>query len=219
MKYSLQDPSQTHFPSPIVEPAMQLPKEEKISLIAEHFRQIMVALGLDLQDPSLEKTPLRVARMYVNEVFTGLDSDTFPNISYIPYIYKDGERSQMILVNVSFTSFCEHHFVPIHGVATVAYLPNEKLIGLSKIPRIVNYFARRPQVQERLTAQIADSLSLLLDTEDVAISLQAKHYCVIARGVEDINSQTITNVLRGRFISDPARHAEFFEGLNRHLNS
>ena len=108
----------------------------------------------------------------------------------------------MVLVKVSFTSFCEHHFVPMRGVVYVAYLPNERLIGLSKIPRIVRYFARRPQVQERLTAQIADALSLLLETEDVAVSCMAEHFCVIARGVEDGESHTVTNVLRGAFEKD-----------------
>lgn len=203
------DPALTRFPSPMV--PSTLSEDEKIALIAEKFASIMEILGLDLTDESLKKTPERVAKMYVKEVFSGLDTANFPEPSFFP---NQSERD-MVLVKVSFTSFCEHHFVPMRGVVHVAYLPNERIIGLSKIPRIVRYFARRPQVQERLTAQIFDALSLLLETEDVAVSCMAEHFCVIARGVEDEMSHTVTNVLRGAFEKDTNLRREFFEGVNR----
>jgi len=203
------DPAHTRFPSPIV--PSKLTEEEKIALIAEKFAAIMEILGLDLTDESLKKTPYRVAKMYVREVFSGLDAGNFPEPSFIPNQSEGG----MVLVKVSFTSFCEHHFVPMRGTAHVAYLPNKRLIGLSKIPRIVRYFAKRPQVQERLTAQIADALALLLETEDVAVSCVAEHFCVIARGVEDAESHTVTNVLKGEFEKNDSLRREFFEGINR----
>lgn len=208
----------THFPNPIVPSKLHVSDEEKIAEIEKKFRDIMKILGLDLRDPSLEKTPYRVAKMYVTEVFSGLKEKNFPEMNYIPDTIHDQHQANIVLVKVTFTSFCEHHFVPFHGKAFVAYLPKGKLIGLSKIPRIVRYFAKRPQVQERLTAQIADSLSMLLDNPDVAVSLIAEHFCVIARGVEDEHSHTITNVLRGAFNSDPNLRREFFEGVNRDCN-
>jgi GTP cyclohydrolase I len=175
----------------------------------------MEALGLDLTDESLARTPYRVAKMYVKEVFSGLNLEKFPDISTIEDHYKHSDRANIVFMKVNFSSFCEHHFVPMIGTANVAYLPNGRLIGLSKIPRIVRYFARRPQVQERLTAQIADSLSLLLETEDVAVSLSAEHYCILARGVEDDDSHAITNVLRGQFDTNFIIRNEFFESINR----
>ena len=205
----------TRFPSPIKEAIPCMSDEDKIEEIAKRFKEIMEILGLDLSDNSLARTPYRVAKMYVKEIFSGLDPDTFPQISFIKDDFKHNGKSNIVLVKVNFNSFCEHHFVPMNGTAYVAYLPNDKLIGLSKIPRIVRYFARRPQVQERLTAQIADSLSLLLDTEDIAVSLTAQHFCVIARGIEDEASHTITNVLRGKFDTDKSLRKEFFEGINR----
>jgi GTP cyclohydrolase IA len=207
----------TRFPSPVLLKAVERSNEEKIALIAEHFKHIMELLGLDLANESLERTPLRIAKMYVEEIFEGLDPNRFPEISFIEDIFKHDQKSNIVLVKVHFISFCEHHFVPMNGTAYVAYLPNQKLIGLSKIPRIVRYFARRPQVQERLTAQIADSLALLLETEHVAVSITAKHYCVIARGIEDENGHTITNVLRGDFDTNETLRREFFEGINRAL--
>lgn len=209
----LLNPAITRFPSPL-KPS-KFTEEEKIEHIAYHFRHIMEILGLDLQHESLAKTPHRVARMYVKEIFSGLDLSQFPTASFIEDEFHHEHRPNIVLVKVSFTSFCEHHFVPMIGVAYVAYLPNQKLIGLSKIPRIVRFFGKRPQVQERLTAQIADSLSLLLNTEDVAVSITAKHYCVIARGIEDENSHTITNVLRGAFDTDANLRQEFFDGIQR----
>lgn len=205
----------THYPSPISSAKCKMSKEEKIAFIADKFRDIMIALDLDLNDHSLARTPERVAKMYVEEVFSGLDASQFPRVSFIEDHYQHENKANIVLVKVKFHSFCEHHFVPMFGTAHVAYIPNGKLIGLSKIPRIVRFFARRPQVQERLTAQIADSLCTLLDTPDVAVSISAQHFCVIARGIEDENSHTITNVLRGGFDTNEILRREFFEGVNR----
>ncbi len=205
----------TNFPSPISQPRSQMTDEEKIDYIAGRFRDIMEVLGLDLTNDSLARTPYRVAKMYVNEIFSGLDEKNFPQISFIEDEFQYNQKSSMVFVKVNFNSFCEHHFVPMNGTAYVAYIPNGKLIGLSKIPRIVRFFARRPQVQERLTAQIADSLAILLNTQSVAVSLAAQHFCVVARGIEDSESHTITNVIRGDFDSDPAMRREFFEAINR----
>lgn len=205
----------TRFPSPLSDKQPILSKEEKIALISERFREIMEILGLDLEDESLQRTPYRVAKMYVEEVFSGLDPTTFPRISFIGDRFQHQHRSNVVFVKVNFCSFCEHHFVPMYGTACIAYIPNGRLIGLSKIPRIVRFFARRPQIQERLTAQIADSLSLLLGTDNVAVSLCAQHHCIIARGIENENSHAITNVLRGDFDTNEAMRKEFFDALNR----
>lgn len=179
-----------------------LNNEEKIAIITDRMRDVLEALGLDLEDESLKKTPARIARMYVNEVFSGLDGDNFPKISFVPNKYQLEEHKGIIQIKASFTSFCEHHFVPMSGIAQVAYLPRKKLIGLSKIPRIVRHFAQRPQLQERLTAQIAECLSSLLETPDVAVVIKAQHHCVLTRGIEDGCSDTKTQVLLGDF-QDP----------------
>lgn len=213
---SFPSPAITHFPSPLTTTSTStLSNEEKIELIADRFRDILEALGLDLSHDSLAKTPYRIAKMYVEEVFSGLDPNNFPEISFFKDEFHHEHKANIVFVKVGFTSFCEHHFVPMTGTAYVAYIPEERLIGLSKIPRIVRFFAKRPQVQERLTAQIADSLAILLDTNTVAVSISAKHYCVIARGVEDENGYTITNVLRGKFNTNDNLRREFFEGINR----
>ncbi len=211
-------PAITHFPSPLLPSKSPLSDEEKIKIIEDHFKEILEVLGLDLTDDSLARTPYRIARMYVQEVFSGLDEKNFPSISFFKDNFHHEHQANLVLVKVGFTSFCEHHFVPMDGAAYVAYLPEGRLIGLSKIPRIVRFFAKRPQVQERLTAQIADSLAILLETDHVAVSVKAKHYCVIARGVEDESSYTITNVLRGQFNTDEKLRREFFEGINRQNN-
>lgn len=208
-------PAITNFPSPIRKPKKQLSNEEKIDLIADRFKDILETLGLDIEDDSLTRTPYRIAKMYVEEVFSGLDEKNFPSISFFKDELHHEHKANMVFVKVGFTSFCEHHFVPMTGFAYVAYVPESELIGLSKIPRIVRYFARRPQVQERLTAQIADSLALLLHTDNVAVSITARHSCVIARGIQDECSHTITNVLRGQFGSNANLRREFFEGINR----
>lgn len=214
-KSQIPSPAVTYFPSPILKEKGIYPNEEKIRLIAERFREIMEILGLDLADDSLADTPQRIAKMYVQEVFAGLDEANFPSISFFKDEIRHEHQPNMVFIKVGFTSFCEHHFVPMTGFAYVAYIPKNKLIGISKIPRLVRFFSRRPQLQERLTAQIADSLALLLEIEDVAVSIHARHFCVMARGIQDENSQTITNVLRGLFSSDVKIRREFFEGINR----
>ncbi len=183
--------------------------DEKIEKITEKFTEILNILGLDLKDDSLIQTPHRIAKMYVNEVFGGLDPSKFPKITVIDNSMK---YDQMIVVQaIGCLSFCEHHFLPIDGFATVAYIPNKKVIGLSKINRIVQYFARRPQVQERLTKQIADCLQYVLETEDVAVHINAKHYCVMMRGIEDTHSSTATSDLRGHFKTLPETRQEFLQ--------
>lgn len=214
---SSDNPAVTRFPTPMI-PGSKLSREEKTDQIAHHFEKIMQILGLDLTDESLAKTPRRVAKMYVDEIFSGLDLNQFPLMSYIQDKYKLDGASNMVFMKVNFSSFCEHHFVPMIGTAFVAYVPNKKLIGLSKIPRLVRYFSRRPQVQERLTAQIADSLSLLLETDHVAVSIQAEHYCILARGIEDDETHAITSVLRGKFDTDPSLRTAFFEAVNREVD-
>lgn len=213
------DPAVTRFPTPLKPDMDHLSDDEKVVAIAKHFRQIMEILGLDLSDDSLALTPYRVAKMYVNEIFSGLNPNNFPSVSLFEDHFKHNGKSHIVLVKVGFTSFCEHHFVPMSGTAYVAYLPNDKLLGLSKIPRIVRFFSKRPQIQERLTAQIADSLALILGTDNVAVSITAQHFCVIARGIEDECGHTITNVLRGEFDTNDALRREFFEGINRQHDS
>jgi GTP cyclohydrolase I len=208
-------PAVTHFPSPVRRHKKKLSNADKIHLIEGHFKSIMEILELDIEDDSLARTPERVAKMYVNEIFSGLDENNFPEISFFKDEIHHEHKANMVFVKVSFTSFCEHHFVPMSGFAYVAYVPEKKLIGLSKIPRLVRYFAKRPQLQERLTAQIADSLAILLHTDNVAVSLSAIHSCVQVRGVQDECSHTITNVLRGNFGTNGDLRREFFEGINR----
>lgn len=205
----------TRFPYPFAKNPPEMSNEEKIEYIAVRFREIMEVLGLDVNDESLARTPYRVAKMYVEEIFSGLDIEQFPEVRFIKDCFSHNHRANMVFVKVNFNSFCEHHFVPMIGTAYVAYIPNGKLIGLSKIPRIVRFFACRPQVQERLTSQIADSLAILLGTENVAVSMSAKHFCIIARGIEDTESVTVTNVLRGDFDTNEAIRREFFEAINR----
>jgi GTP cyclohydrolase I len=186
-----------------------LTSEEKIEKIKHHFAEIMKTLGLDLSDDSLCDTPKRMAKMYVNEVFSGLDPKNFPKITVID---NKMQYDQIVCVqDIEVMSMCEHHFQPIDGFATVAYIPNKKVIGLSKLNRVVDYFGRRPQVQERLTKQIADCLQYLLDTEDVAVHINAKHYCVISRGIQDMHSTTTTSDLRGAFKQRPETRTEFLK--------
>lgn len=208
-------PAVTQFPTPMAKKAPKKSDKEKMAYIAKRFYEIMEVLGLDMKDPSLAHTPERVAKMYVQEVFSGLDHANFPEINFFPDDFHHERKGHLVLVKVTFISFCEHHFVPMEGVVYVGYIPNGKIIGISKIPRIVRYFARRPQLQERLTAQIADSLAMLLETESVAVSVTARHFCVIARGIEDPHSHTVTNVLRGNFEDNEILRTEFFEAINR----
>lgn len=192
-------------PTPMV--SNGLSDEEKVSKIASHFKEIMLTLGLDLNDDSLQQTPHRVAKMYVREVFSGLSPRNFPKITSIEN--KLGYNEMVTVKDISIISVCEHHFVTIDGRATISYIPKDKVIGLSKLNRIAKFFSRRPQVQERLTKQIADCLTHVLETEDVAVSISAKHYCVIQRGVEDSNSETVTSDLRGAFREDARTRSEF----------
>ena len=182
-------------------------RKDKIEEIEKSFKHIMAVLGLDLNDDSLTETPKRVARMYVNEIFWGLDYEAFPKCTTVDNKMKYNEM--VVERNVSVQSNCEHHFVIIDGLATVAYVPKEKVLGLSKINRIVEYFSKRPQIQERLTEQIFHTLQFILDTEDVAVLIDAQHYCVKSRGVEDTGSSTVTSRLGGGFKTDPAARAEF----------
>jgi GTP cyclohydrolase I len=177
----------------------ELSEKDKIESITYHFRKIMEALGLDLADDSLKGTPSRVAKMYVKEIFSGLDKNAFPSISLFDNTYQYSEM--LIEKDIQVYSCCEHHFIPFVGKAHVAYFPADKVIGLSKLNRVVKYFARRPQVQERLTMDIANSLKKILQTEDIAVVIEAKHFCVAARGVEDSNSATVTSHLGGKFKS------------------
>lgn len=186
----------------------QLSEEQKIAKITEHFTEIMRTLGLDLADDSLKDTPRRVAKMYVREVFSGLDPATFPRLTSIEN--KLGYNEMVTVKDISVISVCEHHFVTIDGRATISYIPKERVVGLSKLNRIAKFFARRPQVQERLTKQIADCLEHVLETDDVAVCIRAKHYCVVQRGVEDAASETVTSDLRGSFREDARTRAEFF---------
>ncbi len=180
---------------------------EKRERIKRSFEDIVTTLGLDLRDDSLAETPERIAKMYVDEIFSGLDYSRFPKMSVIEN--KMGVDEMVAIDDIALTSTCEHHFVTIDGTARVAYVPAGKVIGLSKINRIVRFFAQRPQVQERLTRQILVALQTLLDTEDVAVLVNATHYCVKARGVMDTSSSTRTVALGGRFQNEPATRAEF----------
>lgn len=198
-------------PTPMV--SNDLSEEQKIAKISEHFREIMRTLGLDLSDDSLEQTPNRVAKMYVREVFSGLNPRNFPSITSIE---NKLHYNEMVTVkDISIISVCEHHFVTIDGRATISYIPKGRVIGLSKINRIAKFFSRRPQVQERLTKQIADCLCHVLETDDVAVSISAKHYCVIQRGVEDAGSETVTSDLRGAFREDARTRSEFYSVVGR----
>ncbi len=197
--------------TPLREDAFEMDDELKIELIEKHFGEIMQILGLDLSDDSLKGTPHRVAKMYVKEVFSGLDPKNIPNARLFENKY---QYDQMLVEkDITFYSYCEHHFVPIFGKAHVAYYPNGKVIGLSKINRIVQYFAKRPQVQERLTMQIGEELKKILHTEHVAVVMDATHLCVASRGVNDTNSQTGTAHFSGRFMDQTIKN-EFLNYIN-----
>lgn len=196
--------------TPMHKHAFDLSDEAKIEKIASHFSEIMNTLGLDLTDDSLSGTPHRVAKMYVKEIFSGLNPANRPDIKLFENKYKYNEM--LVEKDITFFSNCEHHFVPIIGKAHVAYISNGKVIGLSKINRIVQYYAKRPQVQERLTVQIANDLRKALQTEDVAVVIDAAHLCVSSRGIQDVNSRTVTSQFHGKFKDNDTRH-EFFKYL------
>jgi GTP cyclohydrolase I len=185
------------YETPLRDDAFEMDDAIKIELIEKHFKEIMLILGLDLKDDSLKGTPNRVAKMYVKEIFSGLNPANKPIAKLFDNKYKYNEM--LVEKEITFYSNCEHHFVPIIGKAHVAYISSGKVIGLSKINRIVQYYAKRPQVQERLTVQIANELKEALQTEDVAIVIDALHMCVSSRGVNDTNSRTVTSHYSGRF--------------------
>jgi GTP cyclohydrolase I len=197
--------------TPMRDDVNPLSKEEKIEKIRSHFKSIMETLGMDLNDDSLQETPLRVAKMYVNEVFKGLDADNKPAIK----LFKNGYKYKEMLVERDITvySYCEHHFVPIIGKAHVAYISNGNVIGLSKINRLVEYYSKRPQVQERLNEQIARALIEVLKTEDVAVIIDAEHLCVKSRGIQDTASSTVTASYHGKFKNETTRK-EFLTYIN-----
>ena len=201
----------TSLETPMREDAFLLSDEQKMLLIENKFRDIMNVLGLDLTDDSLNGTPHRVAKMFVKEIFSGLNPENKPKISVFDNKFKYGEM--LVEKNINMNSTCEHHFLPIVGKAHVAYLSSGQVIGLSKINRVVDYFARRPQVQERLTVQIANELKRILKTEDVAVIIDAKHLCVSSRGIQDEGSSTITAEYGGVF-KDPLRKEEFLKYLS-----
>ncbi len=194
----------TTIDTPLREDAFAMDDELKIELIEEKFRDIMNILGLDLEDDSLKGTPHRVAKMYVKEIFSGLNPANKPKVALFENKYNYNEM--LVEKDITFYSNCEHHFVPIIGKAHVAYISNGRVIGLSKINRIVNYYARRPQVQERLTIQIANALKEALHTEDVAVVIDAHHLCVSSRGIQDVSSSTITSSYGGKFLNDQTRN-------------
>jgi GTP cyclohydrolase I len=185
--------------------------EEKIALIEPHFRAIMKTLGMDLNDDSLRGTPLRVAKMYVKELFQGLNPANMPSMTLFENKFQYNEM--LVEKNINFYTNCEHHFVPFFGKAHVAYISSGKVIGLSKLNRLVEYFSKRPQVQERLTMQIGKALQTVLQTQDVAVFMDAKHLCVASRGVKDDSSNTITSYYGGKF-QDENTKAEFLKYLD-----
>ncbi|MEO6851620.1 MAG: GTP cyclohydrolase I FolE [Mucilaginibacter sp.] len=198
----------TSYDTPLREDAFNLSDEEKIGTITHHFREIMLAMGLDLTDDSLKGTPARVAKMYINEIFSGLNPANKPKVT----LFENKYRYNQMLVEKDITLYsnCEHHFVPIIGKAHIAYISSGKVVGLSKLNRIVQYYAQRPQVQERLTIQIACELKAILETDDVAVVIDAVHLCVSSRGVKDTTSSTITAEYSGAFL-DIATKSEFLK--------
>lgn len=201
----------TSIETPMNDSAFEKTAEEKKAKIAHHFREIMDTLGLDLKDDSLKGTPDRVAKMYVEEIFSGLDPMNKPKIALFENKYQYGEM--LVEKNITLFSNCEHHFVPIIGKAHIAYISKGKVIGLSKLNRIAQYFGKRPQVQERLTIQIGKELEKVLGTKDVAVIIDAEHLCVSSRGVKDVNSATVTSYYGGKFENQETKK-EFLAYLN-----
>ncbi len=197
--------------TPLRSDAFDKTDEEKIALIEPHFRAIMETLGMDLNDDSLRGTPLRVAKMYVKELFQGLNPANMPSMTLFENKFQYNEM--LVEKNINFYTNCEHHFVPFFGKAHVAYISSGKVIGLSKLNRLVEYFSKRPQVQERLTMQIGKALQTVLQTQDVAVFLDAKHLCVASRGVKDDSSNTITGYYGGKFQEESTK-AEFLKYLD-----
>ena len=189
----------TGLETPMKKDAFKISDHKKKEKIASLFKEIMDVMGLDLTDDSLQGTPERVAKMYIDEIFSGLNPANKPKVALFDNKYKYNQM--LVEKNITFYSNCEHHFVPIIGKAHVAYISSGKVIGLSKLNRIVQYYAKRPQVQERLTNQIAEELKAVLNTEDVAVIIDAKHLCVSSRGIKDDTSSTVTSFFGGKFNS------------------
>jgi GTP cyclohydrolase I len=193
----------TGIETPMKKDAFAVSDSDKMKKISLHFKEIMETLGLDLNDDSLKGTPERVAKMYIKEIFSGLDPANKPKIALFENHY---QYNQMLVEkDITFYSNCEHHFVPIFGKAHVAYISNGKVIGLSKLNRIVQYYSKRPQVQERLTMQIARELQTVLKTDNVAVLIDAKHLCVSSRGIQDSNAATVTSFYGGKFAKDATK--------------
>ncbi|MBK7220069.1 MAG: GTP cyclohydrolase I FolE [Saprospiraceae bacterium] len=201
----------TGIDTPLRKDAFLLSDKEKMDKIAYHFGEIMHTLGLDLTDDSLKGTPARVAKMYVQEIFSGLNPANKPKIALFDNKYK--YHQMLVEKDISFYSNCEHHFVPIIGKAHVAYIGKDKVIGLSKLNRIVQHYAKRPQVQERMTMQIAEELKNTLQTENIAVIIEAKHLCVSSRGVSDNDSSTVTSFYGGKFLNENTKQ-EFLRYLS-----
>ena len=191
----------------------EITDEEKIGVISSHFHTIMTTMGLDMSDDSLIDTPNRVAKMFVREIFWGLDPDNFPKCTVVEN--KMAYDEMVVEKNINVMSNCEHHFVVIDGLATVGYIPKNKVLGLSKLNRIVEYFSKRPQIQERLTEQVFHALAFILGTDDIGVIIDAEHYCVKSRGVEDVGSSTVTSKLGGAYKNDPTVRNEFMNIANR----
>lgn len=202
----------TSFETPLREDAFEIDDDLKVELIEKHFREIMHIMGLDLTDDSLKGTPHRVAKMYVKEVFSGLNPKNKPVAKLFENKYK--YNKMLVEKDITFHSHCEHHFVPIYGKAHVAYISNGDVIGLSKINRIVQYYSQRPQVQERLTMQIGNELKEALGTDDVAVVMDAFHMCVSSRGVKDTNSSTVTSFFSGKFEAEEQSRNEFLKYIS-----
>ncbi len=198
--------------TPLREDAFEMDDSQKIALIEKHFGEIMTIMGLDMTDDSLKDTPRRVAKMYINESFRGLNPANKPHVTLFQNKYN--YKQMVIEKDISFYSNCEHHFVPIFGKAHIGYISSGMVVGLSKLNRIVDYYSKRPQVQERLTIQIANELMDSLNTEDVAVVLEAKHLCVSSRGIKDDTSITTTSALFGKFLDADTR-SEFIRLIGK----
>ena len=199
--------------TPTIEQALSVSPKTKIKIIEEHFEHIWKTLGMDLSDDSLAETPKRMAKMWVNETMWGLEPENFPKCTAVQN--KMHYDAMVIEKDVTVMSQCEHHGVVIDGVAHIAYIPNHKVLGLSKLNRVTEYFSKRPQIQERLTVQIAEALKFILETDDVAVIVDARHYCVKSRGVEDMLSSTTTSHMGGAFRDFSEPRAEFLQLINK----
>ncbi len=211
-----EDHLMSNYDTPLRKDAFVLSDDEKIEKIQHHFGEIMETLGLDMTDDSLKGTPKRVAKMFVKEIFGGLNPEKNPSMSTFENKYKYNQM--LVEKDIVVYSTCEHHFLPIIGRAHIAYISNGRVIGLSKMNRIVEFFAKRPQVQERLTMQIVKSMQIAMGTQDVACVIDAKHLCVNSRGIKDIESSTITAELGGVFKTDEVTRKEFLQYINMKTN-